>query len=263
MHNDFDIAAVQYDDTFTFSNIGKAQRQRVFTYLDPLLKKGETLNILELNCGTGEDAISFSKLNHQVIATDISKNMIAVAKAKKYADNLSFQVLDINAMTNNSFDRHFDLIFSNFGGLNCLSKPQLEKFITTSADLLVPNGKLIIVMMPKHCFWEKMYFSLKGNFLKAQRRNTDQSLNVNVDGINVKTWYYNPKEIISLTKKAFTLNKIKPIGLTIPPSYFENSMLAKQPLLTIFKGLDAIITGSYFAKYADHFLIELTNKTSQ
>jgi len=54
MPNDFDIAAMHYDENFTFSNIGKAQRQRVFDYLKPFLNSSKTLSILELNCGTGE-----------------------------------------------------------------------------------------------------------------------------------------------------------------------------------------------------------------
>jgi ubiquinone/menaquinone biosynthesis C-methylase UbiE len=80
---DFDIASINYDNTFTFSNIGKAQRNRVFKYLNPLIKKRKKLSILELNCGTGTDAITFGNLGHNVIATDISQEMINTAALKK------------------------------------------------------------------------------------------------------------------------------------------------------------------------------------
>jgi hypothetical protein len=186
--------------------------------------------------------------------------MITVAKAKKHTENVVFQVQDINTIRNTSFDQKFDLIFSNFGGLNCLAKSQLEQFLKTAHNLLTPNGKLIMVIMPKKCLWETLYFSLKGDFKKANRRNTNNSLAVHVDGVTVKTWYYNPQEILSLTKKEFTVNKIKPIGLAIPPSYLESSILAKNPLLSIFKGIDSLATSCFWAKYADHFLIELTKK---
>ena len=68
MLNDFDIASTQYDAIFTFSNIGKAQRGMVFKYLNPLINQSKKLSVLELNCGTGEDAIRFAKLKHDVIA---------------------------------------------------------------------------------------------------------------------------------------------------------------------------------------------------
>lgn len=255
MLNDFDIASSKYDAQFTFSNIGKAQRHMVFNYLNPIINQDKKLSILELNCGTGEDAIQFNKRGHQVIATDISEGMIDAAKAK--SKNVDFQIKDINALHKNSFETKFDLIFSNFGGFNCLSKPEIETFFKTALHLLQPKGKIILVIMPKHCLWERLYFSLKGNFKKAKRRQSSASVLANVDGVKVKTWYYNPEEISSLTKSYYNIEKVKPIGITIPPSYLEKSFLSKQPFLFILKSLDNIITGSFWSKYADHFLIEL------
>jgi len=258
MKTDFDLSARQYDTVFTFSEIGKAQRNRVFNHLNPLLNQGVKLSILELNCGTGADAIAFGNLGHHVIATDISEGMINTANAKVHPDNVTFQVQDINTLTRNSFDKKFDVIFSNFGGLNCLSKNQLAAFLEKSVDLLNPNGKLIMVIMPKNCFWERTYFTLKGELEKAKRRNTNESVIANLDGVGIETWYYNPEDIILLTNKLYTLENVTPIGLTIPPSYLEKSILAQKPLLSIFKSIDNIITSSFWARYADHFLIELT-----
>ncbi|WP_299120807.1 class I SAM-dependent methyltransferase [uncultured Winogradskyella sp.] len=257
MPNDFDIASTKYDTTFTFSNIGKAQRHMVFKYLNPILNQGKKLSILELNCGTGEDAIHFAKLNHNVLATDISEGMIKVARAKTNSKNLIFKTQDINTITTNTFKTKFDFIFSNFGGLNCLSKAELDLFFKKAHKLLNPEGKIVLVIMPKHCLWERLYFILKGSFKKANRRKTNEKVIANVDGVAVKTWYYNPEEIVSLNASQYATNNIKPIGLAIPPSYLENSFLAKKPFLSIFKSIDAVITGSYWAKYADHFLIEL------
>ncbi len=260
MHNDFDIASQHYDSVFTFSKIGKAQRRIVFKYLNPILNQDKKLSVLELNCGTGEDAIQFAKQGHEVIATDISEGMIAVAKSKLKLDNLNFLVQDINTITTTSFKNKFDLIFSNFGGVNCLSKTQLTSFVEKSVNLLKPNGRLILVIMPKHCLWERLYFSLKGNFKKAKRRQTTKPVIANVDGVEVKTWYYNPEAIVELTKLKYSKEKLKPIGLAIPPSYLEDSFLAKKPVLSILKFLDTILTGAFFSKYADHFLIQLKKK---
>lgn len=258
MNSDFDIASIKYDTVFTFSNIGKAQRHRVFKYINPILKQGQKLSILELNCGTGADAIQFGNLGHKVIATDLSKGMIETAASKPHPINVTFQRQDINTLTAATFHETFDLIFSNFGGLNCLSQNQLQTFLQEASALLKPKGKLILVIMSKNCLWEYLYFSLKRNFKKAKRRNTTKSVMVNVDGVRVNTWYYNPKDIVSLTTESYRLEKIKPIGLAIPPSYFENSILAKHPLLGFFKGIDTVFTNKFWARYADHFLIEFT-----
>lgn len=260
MVNGFDIASVEYDSAFTFSNIGKAQRRMVYKYLNPLLNQKEKLSILELNCGTGEDAIQFAKLGHHILATDISEGMIKVAKAKTHSKNLSFKIQDINTIDETSFNRKFDLLFSNFGGLNCLSQIELKTFFYSASQLLHANGKIILVIMPKHCLWEQTYYTLKGDLKNAKRRNTSGRVFANVDGVNVETWYHNPKDIIDLAKSHFNTVKVKPIGLSIPPSYLENSFLSKQPIISVFKALDNTCTSAFWAKYADHYLIELTKK---
>jgi cyclopropane fatty-acyl-phospholipid synthase-like methyltransferase len=221
MKADFDIASHQYDDIFTYSNIGKAQRKLVFKYINPIIQQEKKLSILELNCGTGADAIEFAKLGHDVIATDISEGMIEVANAKPHPKNVTFKVQDINTITEATFSQKFDFIFSDFGGINCLSPKQLETFFETATNLLEPNGKLAIVLMPKNCIWERLYFTLKGDKTKANRRNTTESIVANVDGVGVDTWYYNPKEISAVADTFFETKKVKPIGITIPPSYLE------------------------------------------
>lgn len=213
-----------------------------------------------MNCGTGEDAINFANKKHTVIATDISEEMIGVAKAKKYPDNLEFQVQDINTISAETFHQKFDLIFSNFGGFNCLSNIQIQDFFKKAASLLNSKGKIILVVMPKNCLWERIYFSLKAALKKANRRNTTTFVLANVEGVNVKTWYYNPKEIVAFSKPLFIKNKVKPIGLAIPPSYLENSFLSKKPLISILKGIDVVFTTSFLANYADHFYIELQKR---
>lgn len=261
MYSDFDIAASQYDAIFTYSNIGKAQRKLVFKYLNPIIKQHKKLSILELNCGTGADAIEFAKLGHEVMATDISAGMIEVAKTKPHPKNVKFKVQDINTITQNTFAKKFDFIFSDFGGINCLSQQQLRAFLKKSTNLLLPNGKMAIVLMPKNCLWERLYFTLKGDKTKATRRNTDESVIANVDGVGVATWYYNPKDIFVVANEYYITKKVKPIGVTIPPSYLEQSFVGKPPILTLLKGLDSILTMASLAKYADHFLIILEKKS--
>ena len=254
MNTAFDIASLDYDTEFTFSNIGKAQRCSVFKQLKSSLSNSKS-SILELNCGTGEDAIQLAKMGHQVLATDISEGMIQVAKSKQHGDNCEFRKLDITALFKASFNTQFDVIFSNFGGFNCLRLKDIQRFFETTSSILAKNGRIVLVIMPKNTLWERIYFSLKGQFKKAKRRNTTVSLEVNVAGENVKTWYYNPNDIVSLASN-FKLEKIKPIGLWIPPSYLESSIFGKKISIRILSFLERCFSFSFFSKYADHYYIE-------
>ncbi len=259
MNTAFDIASLDYDRVFTFSNIGKAQRRLVFKHLNARFLDTK-LSILELNCGTGEDAIRLAKMGHQVLATDISEGMIQVAKTKQYDRNCQFRTLDITSLSKASFTNQFDVIFSNFGGFNCLSQKDIQTFFETASSILVKNGRIILVIMPKNTLWERIYFSMKGQFKNAKRRNTTDSVSVNVEGKNVNTWYYNPNDIIPLASN-FSLEKIKPIGIWIPPSYLQTSLLGKKVSLRILSFLENCFSFTFFSKYADHYFIEF-KKTS-
>lgn len=263
MTESFDISAALYDDVFTNSRIGKLQRNLVYNYLKKALPVDQKLDILEINCGTGQDAIWMANQGHRIIATDISSEMIVVANRKltSASNPPEFRQLDINKLEETHFDNSFDLIFSDFGGLNCLSPAQLEKFFISAEKKLKPNGKIIGILMPKHCMLENLYFILKGNFRKAFRRNTDTVIIANVEGTNVKTWYYNPKDIIQKCNQHFKINKVKPIGIFIPPSYLEPFFKNKLRLLKVLQKLDSFFTRfSFLSKYSDHYIISLSKR---
>ncbi len=265
MKKDFDHIAKDYDTDFTYSEIGKCQRNSVYRYLKKLPKQ---LNILELNCGTGEDAIWFAKQNNQVLATDISSEMIRVAEQKgRNIKNLEFSQLDINKInlckSVQSVSKKIDIIFSNFGGLNCLNKKELKNFFKTASELSTKDGKLILVIMPKNTLWERLYFILKLDFKKAFRRNTNKSLEVNVDNnpevSGVQTWYYNPKDIKKMARPYFKVTITKPIGFFIPPSYLENYFKKHKRFLNILDQLEKKIGKfGFLSRFSDHYLIELT-----
>ncbi|AXT54380.1 class I SAM-dependent methyltransferase [Aquimarina sp. MMG015] len=263
MNESFDIAAITYDTTFTHSKIGKLQRNLVFDHLTKMLPPNQKLDILEINCGTGHDAIWLAEQGHRVIATDISSEMISIAKSKQHNQikDLEFLQLDINKLSTLNSEQPFDLIFSDFGGLNCLSPDQLKEFFIAAQAKLKPNGIIVGVIMPKQCLMENIYFTMKGKFKQAFRRNTDNVVIANVDGVDVNTWYYNPKMIQKISSKLFKTNELKPIGLWIPPSYLESFFKNKSGILKILSNLDMFFRRfAFLSKYSDHYLISLIKK---
>jgi ubiquinone/menaquinone biosynthesis C-methylase UbiE len=260
MKADFDNAAQNYDTSFTHSVIGKLQRNLVHQHFSKILKESQPETILEINCGTGEDAIWLAKQNFDVTATDISEAMIAVAKNKIKLDNLAFKVANINTISNIFSNQKFDLIFSNFGGLNCLSKTELESFFKNASEIITKNGQLILVIMPENTLWEQLYFLSKLNFKSAFRRKKETAI-ANVDGENVTTYYYNPKDIVNLAEANFEIKQYKPIGFFVPPSYLEPFFKNKPKLISFLNALEQSVKNqSWLSKYADHYLIVLQKK---
>jgi hypothetical protein len=114
--------------------------------------------------------------------------------------------------------------------------------------------------MPKKCLWERVYFILKGQFKKAFRRNTNNSVQANVDGVQVHTWYYNPKDIVTLAEDNYKTLAVKPIGMSIPPSYLESFFKNKKGLLKLLIRFEGLFSFRFWAKYADHYLIVLQKR---
>ncbi|GAA0892412.1 class I SAM-dependent methyltransferase [Fulvivirga kasyanovii] len=264
----FDHIAATYDNDFTHGSIGALQRQKVWDYLEKALPDSP-LSILELNCGTGEDAVHLAGQGHNVLATDLSKEMVAVAKSK--AENMglgqrtTFIQCDINKIAQADFDSKFDLIFSNFGGLNCIDAMSLQNLSKVASRLLKPNGRFIGVIMPAFCVWESIYFLQKFKVKKAFRRTQRGPLLAQLNEAQVETWYYTPARIETMFRSEFKLVGLKPIGFFLPPSYLENFFRNKQGMLNKLDSMeDKVNAFSHLSNYSDHYLIdlELTKTTS-
>lgn len=258
---DFDHIAKEYDADFTYSTIGKAQRNQVYKFLNQTILNFKGKSILEVNAGTGEDAIYLAQKGAKVTATDVSPDMIneGVKKASIKNLSISFKTLDINNLQKD-VEETYDVIFSNFGGLNCISPDDFKNFIDIAYQKLNPNGKLIMVIMPRFCMWEFMYFMVKLKWKKAVRRLSSNPVMANVEGKNVPTWYYSPNQI-KKWKNNFSVEFIKPVGFFIPPSYLNPFFKTKTKVLcSLIKLENKIENSSFWAARADHYFVVLSKK---
>ena len=79
----FERLAERYDELWTDTAIGRAQRDAVWRITDRLFHAGD--RILDLGCGTGEDAAHLMARGVSVRAVDASPAMVARAKARGVA----------------------------------------------------------------------------------------------------------------------------------------------------------------------------------
>ena len=253
----FNNVAKTYDHTFTFSSIGSKQRERVHYFLLKYLSTSPS-KILEINCGTGEDALYLASLGHSVSASDNSAEMINISEDKKskgfYSPNLNFQQSSFNSLNKKYRNQKFDFVFSNFGGLNCVDQKELKYLSSQLYSLLNKEGKLVVVVMGTNCLWEQVYFLLKAKFSNAFRRKNKEGVMASVGDQHQKTFYYTPSEIKQIFNNYFTCEAIHPIGFFLPPSYLQPFFQKNKTLLRVFSFLEKKIHFSFLSNYADHYM---------
>src|SRR6202166_1606839 len=165
----FDGVADSYDEVFTCSMIGRAQRRSVWARLLAAFPRGS--RILEVNCGTGEDARYLVERGRSVVACDASHSMIQVAKRRSPlgdSANLEFLNLANEDLGFMPSEKLFDGAFSNFSGLNCLSN--LRPFASNLAALVKPGAPVLLCLWARVCVAEFIWYVLRGQPKKASRR---------------------------------------------------------------------------------------------
>ena len=255
----FDGYAQNYDEHFTHSLIGIAQRTQVYKQLLKRISFNQK-SVIEINCGTGEDASWLAKQGANVLATDISEVMIDVAKNKPTNNSIVFKSLaaqDISSLAPNTYN----IIFSNFGGLNCLNLNELQKFRTDCTQLQYKADQLAFVIMGTKCWWERLYFSLKNDKPKSIRRQNNDGVETIINDNHFKTYYYSPNDMKELFKENYNCINVKPIGLFIPPSYLEPYFVKRKMLFGFLIMLDKLFGHfSFLSNYSDHYLIVFEKK---
>ena len=256
----FDAIANEYDEQFSDTAIGRAQRGRVHSFLLSILDRNNIDRVSDIGCGTGIDALFFCQEQHlRVQAIDPSPLMIRKARQNKENAGVStkMQLITADALTwvqQYALDWQPDLTFSNFGALNMLNPGNLQEFATLLAEVLPQHAHLVMILMPRYCLWEHVYFLSKGKWNEAFRRRSGLS-SAQLGKVDVPTWYYNPAEV-KMMFSGFQLQMVRPIGLMIPPSYLEGFFVKHKKLLRwLVRAEDMIGKFGFWSWFGDHYLI--------
>ena len=194
----------------------------------------------------------------QVLYLKITKEKINKFKLSSY---VTTKKLDITNPNDFNFEQKFNLVFSNFGGMNCINEESLINLSDYLSSILKNRGRIIFVIMPKFSLWDSFYFLMKIKLNKVFRRASSRPINVNVNGGNVQTFYYSPNEIVKIFGNKFKVKNIRPVGFFIPPSFLNNFFFKKKKTLRMLEKIEHPVSNiSFLAKFSDHFLIDMELK---
>lgn len=213
----FDEYAESYDQEFSETKLGILYRKRIHQYFYRYWSSGK--RILELNCGTGEDAVLLAHLGNNVVATDISPRMLAAAKSKSMnyekSNLLEFREISLNELEKLS-NSEYDGVLSNFGGLNCI--PDIDSVSRNLKKIVRPEGIVMLCIMGRYVIWEWIWYSVKLRFRTAFRRIFGHTAWRGVDIYYPKSQYV----VASMKQSGFELVEGECLGILLPPSYVSH-----------------------------------------
>jgi SAM-dependent methyltransferase len=251
----FDALAAGYDAGFTATPLGALLRESVQRRLDARFAPGG--RVLEIACGTGEDAVHLGRRGVRVLATDVSQAMVERAREKVVvaglAETIETRRLAIEDLS--SLAGPFDGAFSDFGGLNCVA--DLPAVARDLAGLLRPGAALLLCVMGPLVPWEWAGFLRRGEPVKAFRRLRRGGTPWR--GVTVR--YPSPAALRRAFAPAFRPARLAAVGALLPPTEWEG-WAARHPrlLAALARWERRLETLPPLPWLADHYLLELVRR---
>ena len=229
-------------------------RRRVYAHLEAVMPP--TAHLLELNAGTGADAVELVRRGYTVHATDIAPGMVAEIERKIDRHDLANQLTvqqcsftDLRHVTGGPFDG----IFSNAGGLNCT--PDLAPIAAQLPALLRPGSVVTWVIMPRFCPWELL--TVFKDPATATRRLTGRAV-ASVEGVRFETTYFSARQARRAFGPAFEPIRLEGLLVTVPPA--DNKAFARKhpALYRLLVRLDGWLSPlPPFNHWGDFFILSL------
>lgn len=252
----FDAFAADYDANFSRSPIVQALRDRLHQRMSTYFAPGE--QVLEMGCGTGDDARRLAGRGVHVTATDVSEAMLDITaeKVRNYP-HVDLYHLDLNALAGSWADhrvplqdRRFDGAFANFGVLNGVQ--DRRALAAWLGERVQPGGVVAFGVMSPYCAWEMLWHGAHRDFKTAFRRWRDDTRFV-----EMPVAYPNVKTLTQEFAPYFTRVAVRPVGLFLPTSDAYAALEKRPRLMRFLLALDNRLgRAPAFSLLADHYWVE-------
>jgi ubiquinone/menaquinone biosynthesis C-methylase UbiE len=255
----FDSIAEQYDLTFEANAITQRLRQKVYSIIESLVHP--PARILDINCGTGTDVLYLGKRGFSAVGVDISEKMIAGARRKsKGLAQAEFVVSSFDHLDHFA-KNEFDLVLSNFGGLNCTN--DLRTVGYQVANRLKPNGYFVAVVMPPFSSWETVAFAARGRFKEAFRRTRALGTETHFSSQAFTVYYHSLGRITHEFADNFRVAQSFGLNIFSPPPH-ATKFAVRFPILSFWlETIDEVLCRlPLLRSMGDHCLLILQKSTA-
>ena len=239
----FDRIAPLYGEMWSNTFVGQLQREQFQQHMLPLFREGQS--VLDMGCGTGDDAAELSRMGIRVTGIDSSAEMVCIARSRG-VDARHVPIEKVGQL-----GERFDGVISNFGAMNCVER--LTDLREPLAAMLRPGGWMALCFLNRVCLWETAWYLVRHDFKRATRRWRGRS-----QGLGISVFYPTAADVEASFRPDFVPERRVGIGLFVPPSYVTG---ISEGHLRRLAGADrAIAAAPGFRSLGDHQLLLFRRK---
>ena len=231
-------------------------RNKVYAHLERFIPKGA--RILELNCGTGTDAVALARRGYTLHAMDNAPGMLARLRDKVVRFHLSDRITSQECSfteLNQIQGAPYDAVFSNLGGLNCIS--DLSPIIEQLPGVLRPHGLVTWTLMPPICLWELAEI-FRGRPRLALRRFSRRGTRAHLEGLYFQVYYFTPQQVVRWFGDDYDCLAIEGLSVLTPTAEGKKFVSQHPHLYRTLTWLDDRLASRWpWRGWGDFFMITL------
>lgn len=216
---EFDAAAPDYAQRIERNPVENRYRRRSIGLLLRTFPRPGRL--LEIGCGPGTETMAMLRADHQVVALDISSEMLArltaCAESEGFASALTVRLLrarELPALAGEGEAGAFDGAYSTFGALNL--EPDLAPVAHGLAGLLRPGAPFVAGIFNRHSLLEPLASLVTGRPRRALAR-VRQPVPVGFHRFSVDVYLRSIPELAAALAGSFFLRESVGLGIVLPP----------------------------------------------
>jgi ubiquinone/menaquinone biosynthesis C-methylase UbiE len=249
--------ADRYDALLEENRINRYMRVRMTESLVRTFPSGARL--IELGCGTGDEALVLGARGCSIRAIDPSPEMIAIAREKALTrgqlNRVSFQVgyaRDLGALLKEEPQGSFDGAYASFA----LSyEEDLMPVRTALSRLVRPGGFWVLAIMNRMCGVELIAAFLSAHPGMAGRRLRPSTTH-KVGAVRTSVFSRTPLEVVKAFAPEFEPIDMQALPAVLPPAYANRVVINGVQLLDLLENIDTRIrTFPVVRSLGDHTVV--------
>lgn len=259
-----------YDAEQQANSLARWTRARNLQVLAGAFRPGD--RVLEIGCGTGEEALFLASRGVSVLATDAAEGMIDIVRGKLLVASGTGDVgrvttrvvaaRDIGDLVGEYGPASFSGAYSSFGPLNC--EPDLRPVVGALAELVRPGGKVVISLLNRFCAWEMAWHLARLKPSTAFRRwggYAEATVRASWGDEKVPVYYWAPGEVERLFRPDFTPLRRVALTWALPPPYLERLVKHTPGIFRLLERIERRSASKWpFNSIGDHVLLEMVRK---